>query len=167
MIFFLSLPFMTLPSESLTANILEAAFEVSNDLGVGFLESVYEGALFITLRDKGLLVERQVGMEVRFRGQVVGKFFADLLVANQIILELKAVKSLTYEHSAQTLNYLRATGKPVAMLLNFGVPKLEFRRFDNRFEKNGINRDEGDEGDKRASLMDVSSPWSKSGAPDV
>lgn len=135
---------MSLPSESLTAKILEAAFEVSNDLGVGFLESVYEGALFIALRDKGLPVERQVSMEVRFREQVVGKFFADLVVANEVILELKAVKSLTHEHSAQTLNYLKATGKSVAMLLNFGVPKVEYRRFDNRFEKSGINRDEGD-----------------------
>ncbi len=65
----------------------------------------------------------------------------------QVILELKAVQGLAPEHAAQTLNYLKATGKPVAMLLNFGTSKLEYRRFDNRFTKSKINRDEGDEGD--------------------
>ena len=126
---------MTLPFEPLTSQILESAFEVSNELGVGFLESVYEGALFIALKDKNLRVERQVPIKVYFRNQLVGQFIADLLIEDQIIVELKAVKTLAPEHSAQTLNYLKATGKPVAMLLNFGSPKLEYRRFDNRFEK--------------------------------
>jgi len=124
---------MTLPFEPLTSQILESAFEVSNELGVGFLESVYEGALFIALKDKNLRVERQVPIKVYFRNQLVGQFIADLLIEDQIIVELKAVKTLAPEHSAQTLNYLKATGKPVAMLLNFGSPKLEYRRFDNRF----------------------------------
>ena len=126
---------MPLPFEPLTGQILESAFEVSNELGVGFLESVYEGALFIALIDKNLRVERQAPIKVRFRNQLVGQFIADLLIEDQIIVELKAVKTLAPEHSAQTLNYLKATGKPVAMLLNFGSPKLEYRRFDNRFEK--------------------------------
>ncbi len=136
---------MTLPFEPLTAQILESASEVSNELGVGFLESVYESALFFTLKDKGLRVERQVPIKVYFRNQLVGQFIADLLIEDQIIVELKAVKTFAPESSAQTLNDLKATGKPVAMLINFGSPKLEYRRFDNRFKKT-INRDEGDEG---------------------
>lgn len=126
---------MPLPFEILTSKILESAFEVSNELGIGFLESVYEGALFIAMKDKNIRVERQVPIKVRFRNQLVGQFIADLLIENQIILELKAVKALAPEHSAQTLNYLKATGKPVAILLNFGSSKMEYRRFDNRFEK--------------------------------
>ncbi len=124
---------MPLPFEPLTSQILESAFEVSNELGVGFLESVYEGALFIALIAKNLHVERQVPIKVYFRNQLVGQFIADLLIEGQIIVELKAVKTLAPEHSAQTLNYLKATKKPVAMLINFGSPKLEYRRFDNRF----------------------------------
>ncbi|MDE3245174.1 MAG: GxxExxY protein [Acidobacteriota bacterium] len=124
---------MPLPFEPLTSQILESAFEVSNELGVGFLESVYEGALFIALSAKNLRVERQVPIKVYFRNQLVGQFIADLLIEGQIIVELKAVKTLAPEHSAQTLNYLKATQKPVAMLINFGSPKLEYRRFDNRF----------------------------------
>ncbi len=126
---------MPLPFEPITAQILEAAFEVSNELGAGFLESVYESALFIALKDIGLRIERQAPIKVLFRNQLVGQFFADLLIEDQIILELKAVKTLVPEHTAQTLNYLKATAKPVAMLINFGSPKLEYRRFDSRFEK--------------------------------
>ncbi len=122
---------MSLPFESLTGLILEAAFEVSNELGVGFVESVYEGALFAALTAKGLEVERQVPIKVNFRGILVGQFVADLLVADLVILELKAVKALVPEHNAQVLKYLKATGKPVALLLSFGVSKLEFRRFDH------------------------------------
>lgn len=127
---------MSMPFEELTGWILEAAFEVSNELGVGFLESVYEGALFIALRAKGLEVERQVPIQVRFRGEVVGQFYADLVVAGKVIVELKAVKALAPEHNAQVLNYLKATGHPVALLLNFGTSKMEFRRFQPRFGKN-------------------------------
>src|SRR5690348_15678343 len=131
---------MPLPMDQLTGTILEAAFEVSNELGIGFVESVYEGALFIALDTRGLRVERQAPIKVNFRDQMVGHFYADLLVEGAVILELKAVRGLAPEHQAQVLNYLRATGRPVGMLLNFGVPKLEYRRFDNKF----LNRDEGD-----------------------
>ena len=124
---------MPLGLDHLTGEILEAAFEVSNELGIGFVESVYEGALFIALRARGLKVERQAAIKVSFRGELVGHFYADLLVEGSVILELKAVRALAPEHQAQVLNYLRATGKPVGMLLNFGVPKLEYRRFDNKF----------------------------------
>ncbi len=141
---------MPLPLESLTSQILEAAFDVSNELGAGFLESVYEQSLFIALQDKGIQVERQVPIKVFFRGRVAGVFQADLIVENDVILELKAVKTLLPEHTAQTLNYLKATGKSIAMLLNFGTPKIEWRRFDHRF-KEEMNRDKGDEGDKSRS----------------
>lgn len=139
---------MSLNLESLTGQILNAAFDVSNELGIGFLESVYEGALWIALQERGLSAERQSPIKVHFHGQIVGHFVADIVVEGVVILELKAVKSLLPEHSAQTLNYIRATGCPVAMLLNFGTPKPEYRRFDNKFGNATSNRDEGDEGDR-------------------
>jgi GxxExxY protein len=124
---------MGLAFDELTGRVLEAAYTVSNELGVGFLESVYERALAIALAERGLKVERQVGLEVRFHGEVVGTFLADLAVEDILILELKTVKALAPEHAAQVLNYLKASGRPVALLLNFGTPRLEVRRFDNRF----------------------------------
>lgn len=124
---------MGLAFDELTGRVLEAAYTVSNELGVGFLESVYERALALALVERGLKVERQVGLEVRFHGEVVGTFLADLVVEDTLILELKAVKTLAPEHAAQVLNYLKASGRPVALLLNFGTPRLEVRRFDNRF----------------------------------
>ncbi len=138
---------MSLRLEPLTSRILEAAFEVSNELGAGFLESVYEGAMWIALQERQLRVERQNPIKVQFHGKTVGHFVADLLVEGVVLLELKAVKTLLPEHQAQTLNYLKATGIPVALLINFGNPKLEFRRFDNRFEKPVSDRDAGDEGE--------------------
>ena len=126
---------MPLPFEPLTAQILAAAFEVSGELGVGFVESVYEGAMFLALKSRGLEVARQVPIKVHFKGELVGHFIADLVVNDTVVVELKAVKVLLSEHHAQVLNYLKATGKPVSLLINFGNPKLEFRRFDHRFEK--------------------------------
>lgn len=138
---------MSLPFESMTEQILAAAFQVANELGPGFLESVYEGALFIALQERGLLAERQVPIRVHFHGHLVGNYCADILVEGQIVLELKAVRALAAEHITQTLNYLKATGMPVALLINFGTAKLEWRRFDNRFKDKQLNRDEGDAGD--------------------
>ena len=119
-------------SDKLTEQILGACFEVSNELGIGFLESVYEKALVIALQDRGLNTSRQVPIEVSFRGKGVGEFFADIIVEEELIVELKAVKSIAPEHIAQILNYLRATEKKTALLVNFGKSKLEYRRFDNR-----------------------------------
>ena len=118
--------------DELTGAILGACFEVINELGAGFLESVYEKALLIALRDKGLNVASQVPIPVLFRGQPVGEFFADLLVQGRIIVELKAVKNIVPEHMAQVINYLKATGIATGLLINFGNPKLEYRRFSNR-----------------------------------
>ncbi|WP_020676300.1 GxxExxY protein [Geopsychrobacter electrodiphilus] len=120
--------------EAVTATILSACFEVSNELGIGFLESVYEKALLIALREKGLVAESQAPLTVKFRGKNIGEFFADIIVEGRVLLELKAVKSIAPEHAAQILNYLKATGIDVGLLINFGCSKLEYRRFNNYFE---------------------------------
>jgi len=120
--------------ERLTEKILGACFEVSNELGVGFLESVYENALLIALHEKGVKAVSQVPVAVKFRGESVGNFFADLLVDDAIIVELKAVKSLVPEHLAQAINYLKATGLETALLVNFGNRVVEYRRLHNKIE---------------------------------
>ena len=112
----------------ITSKIIEACFEVANELGSGFVESVYEKALVIALREKGLKVDSQVLLKVTFRGQCVGDFFADLVVEDKIVVELKAAKELSPVHQAQVINYLNATGFDVALLVNFGAPKLEWKR---------------------------------------
>lgn len=121
--------------EDITGKILEACFEVSNELGVGYIESVYESALMIALLQKGLKAERQVCLKVNFRGIVVGDFKADMIVEAKILLELKAVENLTKEHYAQVLNYLKTTGMEVGLIVNFGNPRLQYRRFENRFDQ--------------------------------
>lgn len=110
----------------LTHEIIEACFEVSNELGVGFLESVYQNALLLVLRQKGIAA--QVPLVVRFRGQIGGQFVADMVVEGKVLLELKAVRALTNEHKAQTVNYLQATGIDVGLLINFGTPRVEHHR---------------------------------------
>ena len=119
--------------EELTKKILSACFEVSNELGCGFLESVYEKALLIALNDAGLKALSQVPLNVIYRNQTVGEFYADIVVENVVLLELKAVRALASEHLAQVMNYLKATGIEVGFLVNFGNPKLEYRRFGNKF----------------------------------
>jgi len=113
----------------LSRKIIGCSFEVINELGAGFLESVYEKALYFALTESGLAVERQKPIEVRFRSQIVGDFYADLLVEEKILVELKAVKAIAPEHQAQTINYLNATGISVGLLINFGNPRLEYKRF--------------------------------------
>jgi len=112
----------------LTNKILECCFEVMNELGVGFLESVYEKSLLVALRQKGLIAKSQFPMEVEFRGETVGEFYADIFVEDRIIVELKVSKSLAPQHSAQVINYLKATGCEVGLLINFGKPKIEYKR---------------------------------------
>jgi len=119
---------MVLLYEELTKLILEACFEVSNELGAGFLESVYQNALLLALAQKGIKVEAQKPIALLFRGKNVGQFYADLLVDDKVIVELKAVKSILPEHKAQVINYLKATGIEVGLLVNFGIPKLEYHR---------------------------------------
>lgn len=122
--------------KELTWKILEACFEVSNELGSGFLESVYQSALMIALKQKGLSVQSQSPLSVCFRGEQVGQFFADILVENKVIIELKAVSALTGEHQAQVLNYLKGTGKEVGLLINFGKPKMEYKRLEYPYYPN-------------------------------
>ena len=117
----------------LTGRIIEACFEVSNELGVGYIESVYEKALQVALLQKGLAVERQIPLNVSFRGVMVGDFSADIIVERKVLLELKAVDAFSNRHFAQLLNYLKVTGIDVGMAINFGTPKIQYRRFDNRF----------------------------------
>ena len=117
----------------LTRTIIGCAFDVSNELGPGFLESVYEKAMTIALTDAGLSAQAQAPIKVMFRGESVGEFFADLLVDGKVIVELKAVPtSLAPVHEAQLINYLNATGVPVGLLFNFGNPKLQFKRLTRR-----------------------------------
>ena len=119
---------MNLVSEKLTEKIIGTCFEVLNELGAGFLESVYQKALVIALVQAGLKVQEQVPLKIMFRGQVVGEFSADIVVGDEVVLELKSMKSLTAEHEAQLINYLKATGMGVGLLLNSGRSKLEWKR---------------------------------------
>jgi GxxExxY protein len=112
----------------ITGKILGISFQVLNELGAGFLEHVYEGALALALRSEGLKVDAQVSLDVRFRGEIVGKYVADLIVEDVILCELKTVKALIPEHQAQVINYLKATGLRTGLLLNFGRPTLEYKR---------------------------------------
>jgi GxxExxY protein len=114
--------------EALTEKILNACFAVSNELGVGFLESVYENALLVALEDSGLSCQTQTPLSVQFRGREVGKFVADIIVEDTVLIELKAVKALAPEHQAQTINYLKATNICVGLLVNFGSPRVEYKR---------------------------------------
>jgi GxxExxY protein len=113
----------------ITQVVIGCAFEVMKELGAGFLESVYEKALLLVLRQKELSAVAQHPIKVKFRGETVGEFFADLLVENKVVVELKAVKAIAPEHQAQVINYLNATGIEVGLLINFGNPRLEYRRF--------------------------------------
>ncbi len=114
--------------EQLTETIIGAAIKVANTLGCGFLEKVYENALAHELRKAGLIVAQQVPIAVYYDGVIVGEYVADLVVNGVVILELKACSALENIHSAQCINYLKATGKEVSLLLNFGKPRLEFKR---------------------------------------
>ena len=120
----------------LTEKIIGVFYAVYNEMGHGFLKSVYESCMKLALEGAGLKVERQVPIEVYFGGQQVGVFFADLVVEGLVILELKAVRAIDPAHEAQLLNYLRATEFEVGLLLNLG-PKPEFKRlaFDNDRKK--------------------------------
>jgi GxxExxY protein len=114
--------------EGITETIIGVFYDVYNELGHGFLESVYEESMSIALREAGHHVMQQAPISVYFRGQVVGDFRADLLVNDEVIVELKAARAIESAHEAQLMNYLRATRIEVGLLMNFG-PKAEFKRF--------------------------------------
>ena len=114
--------------KELTEKIIGCAYRVYNQMGFGFLESVYEKCLLIELHKAGLKAESQQAITVYYENQIVGDFVADIIVEDSIILELKSVRYLAKVHEAQLVNYLVATGKEVGLLLNFGEQKVEVKR---------------------------------------
>jgi GxxExxY protein len=112
----------------ITEKIIGCSYTVSNALGIGFVEKVYENALAHEVRKAGLSAKQQHPIKVQYDGLVVGEFFADLLVEERVLVELKAVSMLTDEHTAQALNYLRATGLELCLLINFGTTKVQVKR---------------------------------------
>jgi GxxExxY protein len=112
----------------ITYAINGAVFEVNRVLGPGFLEKVYENAVLIELRSRGLKAESQVPIKVLYKEDVVGEYLADILVEERVIVELKTVERLEKIHEAQLLNYLKATGLNIGMLVNFRHPKAEIKR---------------------------------------
>jgi GxxExxY protein len=123
----------TLLRSDLTDKIIKAYYKVYNTLGYGFLEKVYENAMFIELQNMGLFVEKQRRIKVFYEEYEVGDYFGDLVVNEQVIIELKAAESLCEEHEIQLINYLKATEIEVGLLLNFGKkPELKRKIFTNK-----------------------------------
>jgi GxxExxY protein len=116
----------------ITEKIIKAFYKVYNILGYGFLEKVYENAMFLELADMGLIVEKQRHIKVYYEGKEVGEYLADLIVEDSVIVELKAAESLCEEHEFQLINYLKATEIEVGVLLNFGKkPEIKRKVFSN------------------------------------
>jgi len=123
----------------LTEKVLSAVFEVSNTLGAGFLEKVYRRALLHELRLRGIQAAGEVSFSVTYKGHGVGDFFADILVEGVLVVELKCVERLTNEHTAQCINYLRASGRTLCLLINFQKPKVEWKRIVCGFQRDGTS----------------------------
>ena len=117
------------PEQDLTQKILEASFAVHNTLGAGFLEKVYGNALSLELRQMEIVCAQEVPFRVKYKDVVVGDYFADLVVEKRVLVELKACTRLEPIHEAQILNYLKASGIRVGLLMNFAKPRLEYKRF--------------------------------------
>ena len=115
-------------TDKITESVIGAAFEVANVLGAGFLEKVYECALLAELSARGLHAKAQVTFPVKYKGRSVGDYIADLVVEDRVIVELKCVERFAPEHMAQCINYLKASGRPVALLINFQRSKLQWKR---------------------------------------
>ena len=114
--------------DELSKRVIGCAFEVSNTLGAGFFEKVYEKALCIELEKAGLEYLCQKPVLIKYKDFLIGEYIADIIVEGRLLLELKALSSLCREHEAQLINYLKATGLSVGLLLNFGRPKLGIKR---------------------------------------
>ena len=113
---------------AITEKIIGCTYRVSNSLGIGFMEKVYENALVHDIQTSGLRVSQQAPIKVLYDGIVVGDYFADLLVEDQVLVELKAVSMLKDEHVAQSLNYLRSTSLEICLLIKFGTSKVQIKR---------------------------------------
>jgi GxxExxY protein len=114
--------------DELTGSVIECVFKVHSTLGPGFLETVYKNALLIELKHKGIQAVKETGLTVMYEGEIVGSYYADLIVDGRLILELKAVSKLEVIHELQLVNYLRATGMETGLLINFGGRQAEVRR---------------------------------------
>jgi GxxExxY protein len=118
----------TILHKEMSHKIIGLAMQVHRELGFGFLEKVYENAMMVLLRKESIHAAQQAPIVVSFHGEVVGEYCADILAEEQIILELKSVTKISDAHRAQVLNYLKATGKKLAIILNFGKESLEYER---------------------------------------
>jgi len=114
--------------KELSYKIIELSLEVHNELGCGFLEKVYENAMMLLFERDKIPARQQAPADVHFQGKVIGQYFADILVDSKVMLELKTVDAITNVHIAQILNYLRATGIKLGLVLNFAKPKFEYKR---------------------------------------
>ena len=114
-------------------SIIGGAYEVSNELGCGFVEKVYENAMVVEMRLSAMAVRQQYPIKVFYKGELVGDYIADLLVASNVLVELKAVKALDDVHLAQSMNCLKATGLSLGLLINFGRPRIQVKRVVNNF----------------------------------
>lgn len=117
----------------ISGKVIGAAYKVSNTLGAGFLEKVYENAMMLELKCIGLTAVQQKPIKVYYNGVGVGEYFADILIENSLIVELKAIKIVENIHLAQTMNYLKATNLKLGLIINFGNPKVEIKRVVNNF----------------------------------
>ncbi|MCK5050282.1 MAG: GxxExxY protein [Candidatus Cloacimonetes bacterium] len=122
--------------ENITEKIIKSFYNVYNTLGYGFLEKVYENAMILDLRKASLNCENHIPIKVYYHNEIIGEYFADVLVEKKIIIELKAIKQLTKQDEAQLLNYLSSTKIEVGLLLNFGEqPEIKRKIFDNKLKK--------------------------------
>ena len=112
----------------LTEKIIGCAYTVSNTLGAGFLEKVYENALAIELKNNQLSYQQQHPIKVTYNGNIVGEYICDLIIESKVIVELKASKDIDASHIAQCLNYLKATNIRLGLIINFGKPRVEIKR---------------------------------------
>ena len=119
--------------DDITEKIIGCAYSVARELGFGFLEKVYENAMIIELSEKKLQVENQKSINVFYHGKNVGQYYADLIVENRVIVELKSIKELNSVHKAQLLNYLKATKHRIGLLINFAPEKVEIKRVINGY----------------------------------
>ncbi len=118
--------------KELTEKIIKIFYKVYNDLGYGFLEKVYENAMMLAFKKENIPAVSQYAIKVFYEDEIVGEYFADIMVDDKVIVEIKATRNLALEHEAQLLNYLKATDKEVGLLLNFGPePEIKRKVFDN------------------------------------
>jgi GxxExxY protein len=120
--------------DALTERVLSAVFEVSNTLGAEFLEKVYQRALLHEFRPRGIRALAEVSFPVTYKRHSVGEYFADILVEDVLVIELECAERLSNEHTAQCINYLRASGRTLCLLINFHKPKVEWKRIVNGFQ---------------------------------